>query len=315
VTTLMTTPILAGIYPIRLFGREALTHQRAKLGGFSVLVPVSLPDSGPAMARLAASLIGPPKAGGNIVAVHLRRPSESQEYAGGVDEVDATNDPTLLPLIEQAREIGAQVEPISFITRDVADDIAQLAAARQVELVLMGFHKPVFGRTILGGTVHNVMSQCGCDVAVFVDRGVDRVKRVLVPFLGSVHDRLALELAARMAKSTEVAVTVLHVTPPARAGSPAVLDTKGTVERVFSDPSLANSVTVRTVEDNSPVSAVLRESSGFDLIVLGVSEEWGLESRLFGWRAERVAKESPTSLLIVRKFVQGPDHAVPSIGA
>jgi hypothetical protein len=35
--------------------------------------------------------------------------------------------------------------------------------------------------------------------------------------------------------------------------------------------------------------------------VIGVEEEWGLESHLFGWRPERVARECPASMLIVRK--------------
>ena len=39
----------------------------------------------------------------------------------------------------------------------------------------MGFHKPVFGRTMLGGTVHRVMTGVEADVGVFVDRGLSDV--------------------------------------------------------------------------------------------------------------------------------------------
>jgi hypothetical protein len=54
------------------------------------------------------------------------------------------------------------------------------------------------------------------------------------------------------------------------------------------------------------VTAVLDEARDADLIVIGVSEEWGLESQLLGWRPQRIADESPSSLLIVRKFAQAP---------
>jgi len=47
---------------------------------------------------------------------------------------------------------------------------------------------------------------------------------------------------------------------------------------------------------------VLHQAPQFDLVIIGVAEEWGLESHLFGWRAERIARDCPTSMLIVRKY-------------
>ena len=60
-------------------------------------------------------------------------------------------------------------------------------------------------------------------------------------------------------------------------------------------------MTVRVIEDESPVGVVLHQSQNADLVIIGVAEEWGLESHLFGWRAQRVARDCPSSLLIVRK--------------
>jgi nucleotide-binding universal stress UspA family protein len=45
----------------------------------------------------------------------------------------------------------------------------------------------------------------------------------------------------------------------------------------------------------------LKQAAGFDLVILGIAEEWGLESHLFGWRPERIARDSPASLMIVRR--------------
>ena len=39
--------------------------------------------------------------------------------------------------------------------------------------------------------------------------------------------------------------------------------------------------------------------------VIGVAEEWGLESQVIGFRPQRIAMESPKPLLIVRKFGRG----------
>jgi nucleotide-binding universal stress UspA family protein len=62
---------------------------------------------------------------------------------------------------------------------------------------------------------------------------------------------------------------------------------------------------MKVVEDPSPVDAVLREAATADLVLIGVAEEWDLESQFFGFRPQRIALECPTSLLIVRKFARG----------
>jgi nucleotide-binding universal stress UspA family protein len=53
------------------------------------------------------------------------------------------------------------------------------------------------------------------------------------------------------------------------------------------------------------VDTVLREAQDADLVVIGVADEWGLESQLIGFRPQRIALECPRSLLIVRKFARG----------
>jgi nucleotide-binding universal stress UspA family protein len=162
----------------------------------------------------------------------------------------------------------------------------------------MGFHKPVFGRALLGGKVHQIMADCPSDVAVFFDHGFEAAARVLVPYGGATHDRLALELAKRIAHGAGAIVTVLYVAPPSTTLPARAKAAREIVEHFFSSAMPAE---FKVVEDASPVTVVLREASQFDLVIVGVSEEWGLESRLFGWRPERIARDCSTSLLIVRK--------------
>ena len=90
-------------------------------------------------------------------------------------------------------------------------------------------------------SVHRVMTGAEADVAVFVDRGFPEVpRRVLVPFMGGRHDRLALRLASRLARNLGADVTVLHVPPHGRpgdsGGGPAGLREREAIERLFSDP-------------------------------------------------------------------------------
>jgi Kef-type K+ transport system membrane component KefB len=314
VTTALTTPVLNLVYPERMFGMNLLAGAVDKARkAFSVLIPVSDPASGSSLLRIASMLTGT-KTEHELLALHLKQPVDREAYRAGLDDA-AAQDATFGPLLTEAKQVGVKVEPISFVSRDIADDIAGVAQTRHVNLVLMGFHRPVIGRAILGGTVHRVFTTAPADVAIFVDRkplpaGV--AKKILVPYLGGSHDRLALELADRMARNTNARVTVLHVVPPKRQDEAATLGAKNQVEKTFAEPGKASPVEFKVVEHYSPVTAVLDEARDTDLIVIGVSEEWGLESQLLGWRPQRIADESPSSLLIVRKFAQAPQPS-PSV--
>jgi nucleotide-binding universal stress UspA family protein len=163
----------------------------------------------------------------------------------------------------------------------------------------MGFHKPVFSKTVLGGTVNRVLRECKTDVAILIDRGFGPAKKVLVPFVGGPHDRLALELAQRLAKNLGATVTVIHVVSPAPGR--ARVGVQDEVNRLFPEPGQSTPIEVRVIEDAAPLQVVLREAPRFDLLIVGMDEIWGLESRYAGLRPERIVGEVPGSLLIVHR--------------
>jgi Kef-type K+ transport system membrane component KefB/nucleotide-binding universal stress UspA family protein len=312
-TTALTTPVLHLIYPARLFGAiESEAKAKKATAGFSVLAPVSNPVSGVSLARLAGMLIGnassSPAGGakGKLFALHLKRPTELEILTPDLRDPAPEDDPALAPLLDEAKALSIPTEPISFMTRDVAADIAAVAAGTSARLVVMGFHKPVIGATILGGTVNRVFRLCPADVAIFVDRGFSERPedagplRVLVPYMGSEHDRLAMRLAERMGRNAKAAVTVLHVVA-AQLGSEPPLHARTAVNKIFADPTQPTPVELRVVHDPSPASAVIQASDQFDLVLIGVADEWGLRSHRFGWRPERIAQACPKSLLIVRR--------------
>ena len=315
VTTFMTTPLLHWAYPRHLLEADTAAAGRTAapvaVKPYTVLIPVAAPRSGVPLLRLADLISGPGNPDRRILALHLRRPVDRPEFRSGLREAQQPSaDEALRIVLGHAETHDIPVEIISFVTRDVARDISRTARERQADLVLIGVHRPVFSRAMLGGTVHRVLTQAPTDVAVFVDRGFTSAQRVLVPFLGGRHDRLAMQLAGRFAANAKAQVTVLHVTAPAR-GAPA-LNAKDAVERVFNDPTQPLPVTLRVVESADPVGTVIEQSADFDLVVIGVAEEWGLESQLFGWRPERIAAATRTSLLIARQFAKSDGDEAPT---
>ncbi|MCY1036831.1 cation:proton antiporter [Corallococcus sp. BB11-1] len=299
VTTFMTSPLLKWMYPPEQQARDQLSRETpgAALApsAYTVLLCVSHGQAGPGMAVLSRALSGE-RNEANLYALHLLSPDRALK-ARAEEALDATgaSGSALTPLMGRAEKLGLTVRTLSFVSSEPARDICRTAQAKRADLVLLGWHKPLFSQTVLGGTVHEVMQESTGTVAVLVDRGLSQVRRVLVPFVGSRHDRAALGLARRLFKQAGAEVTVLHVTSPEGPGSG-----RAQVEELFpADEGAA--VKLKVVRHASPEEAALEEvRAGYDLVVVGLGAEWGLEDRLFGVQRERIVRDAPASLLLVR---------------
>jgi len=314
VTTFITTPLLERIYPAEELAKE-LAEEAApeplepamSPARYTALVCVAYEQSGPALVRMAAAIAGRDTERGRIYALRLVRATDRASFV--LDQrapASPAEETGLVPLIERAREDAIAVRPLSFVTMAPARDICDVAQVKRADIVLLGWHKPILGTTMLSGTVHDVMTSARATVGVLVDRGLGAVRRVLVPFLGREHDRAALELARRIATSSDAEVTVLHVLAPGAVATEdvAVADAR-----------------VKVVHHEHPVEAAIAESeTGYDLVVVGVGAQWGLEHRSFGLRTEAILQRARVSVLVVRGLNNAAAHevaagAVPGAGA
>ncbi len=318
-TTVLVGPILTLVLPANQAGKDKETdgaQPGATLAGapasmrppslrprprdgYTVLACVAFDRSGPGMATLASALLGE-DAQNRFYALRLVPPAERASFV--LDQQQPPDDAAALgPLIERAAELKLHARPLSFVSVQPAEDICNVADVKRASLVLLGWHKPLLGTAVLSGTVHEVMRRAGSDVGVFVDRGLGRVEKILVPYLGSAHDRAALAVARRIVDHTGATAVVLHVVSPSRGEKLGVGEK---VEEVFQEKTqgLSAQVVFKVVEHGSPVTAVLEEAGDdYDLVVIGVGAEWGLEHRPFGMQAEVLIAKCATSLLVLRQ--------------
>ena len=291
-TTFLTTPLLEWVYPSRLILADTDVGN-APDAPFTVVVPVSLPSSGPALLRAARALAPPQRL--RVYGLHLARP-ETQSTLDAVAPVETLPEETPLgPLLAAAAGTGIDVRPLDFVSRDAGRDIADVARQKAADLVLVGWHKPVVSASVLGGTVADVLKHTRADVAVYLERTFRPWQRVLVPYRGGPHDHAALCLASRIARTAGAEITLLHVVPPTSGDGAATRE------------AFPDNVVLRVVPSDDPVEALVTVArEGFDLVVVGVSDTWGLDPSPFTVRHERIAREVPASMLIVRTHAASP---------
>lgn len=307
ITAFITTPLFEWIYPARLIRKELEEAEKDKQK-FRVLIPVSFPSSGPGLLKIASAIA--PKNDLKVYALHLLRGSEIS-ISNLTEESEASKSmEAFKPLLQYAEENRINVSPLSFATRDAAEDIIQIASIKGTGLIIMGWHKPILSESILSGTVNRVMREAKSDVCVYLERKFNSYKNILVPFKDGMHDKGALMLANQIANNIDATVTLLHIVKPkkdkngngAGIGDGSLNSNEGMIFGELEEfPE--DHLKLQTVETDSPLDTAIKiAKANYDLVVVGLSDTWGLEPTLFSKRHERLARECPASLLILRKY-------------
>ena len=307
VTTFMTTPILAAIYP-----REEQERMIAEEGGqaeddgvFRVLVHVSSLDNAYELVHTAISLGRDQHQPVQVELLRTVQYTESAVRSGLRQEsrVRQAQD-TLRPLVDFVKGAGFTAVPLAVSTRAVGDTIVDVARERHPDLVLMSLHSPALSGRLLSGSLGCVLRKAPADVAVLVDpsgRGttVGPGARILVPYGHGFHEEAGLELAVRLARSSKAEIHLLG------AGEP---DDTLDLARVAADAYERSGVwTTADKLTTDVVGGMIQASRDADLVVLAVSETWADEEKAtLGRLRDMVAAATTTPLLIVRRHGQTP---------
>jgi nucleotide-binding universal stress UspA family protein len=215
---------------------------------------------------------------------------------------------------DYAHEQGMPVRTLLRATRGISSGILGVAEARAgVGLILMGWRGQLSTHRVKGSVVKDVVHDAPCDVAVLRDRGVEKIRRVLVPAGGGPHARLALRLAWDIVRAEGGSLTALRLlTEAGEVDMEVEMDVlRQLVEDVLGE--IPEEVTFTLERNDSLAKGILAEFSqaaeqeeGYDLVVIGASEEWFLREMLFGSVPDQIADSVPCSVLMVRKYELAP---------
>jgi nucleotide-binding universal stress UspA family protein len=324
VTTFMTSPLLEWTYPKRLIRLDMVEPEaeiqpetppeikEPQIIPYRMLVPVANPSAQKGLLQLATA-----------IAVNNRQPAivyplsfiELEEDYGfestptEVDRLIAERRQKLEELINTLEPSLTRscIHPIVRISSNVARETAQIAKIEQPDLVLVGWHRPAFSNNRLGGRVGQILSTTPVDVAVFVDKGGDRLESILVPYSANIHDDLALIIALRMLINRDTCMLqVLQVFTTNHAQDELSYELNAMIERL--PKNVRDRIEIKTVTSPEPIQAVIAASENVDLTIVGTSRLWGIERQTLGRYTDQLAIQCRSSLLITRRYSQVTSH-------
>lgn len=323
VTTFMTSPLVEWIYPKKLIKLDLVppepdtkvtnkTPREGYIRPYRILVPVANPTTQKGLLQLAVAL-----------AINYRQPAivnplsliELEEDYGFANTPDEANRliiqrsqhleeliSTLEPLTTQAF-----VHPIVQISSNFARQTAQIAKIEQADLILVGWHRPAFSNNRLGGRVGQILSTVPVDVAVFVDRGTDKLESLLVPYSANIHDDLALTLALRLLINRDTCMLqILQVVQKHQLENELSYEMQTMMEQI--PQSVRDRININIIHASEPIAAVVTASEAVDLTIAGTSRAWGIERQTLGRYTDELAIQCRSSLLIARRYSQLTSH-------
>jgi amino acid transporter/nucleotide-binding universal stress UspA family protein len=287
----------------------AATEELDRPSGHEILVPVANPATVAPLIRLAAAIA---RAEHDTVVTALRLVtvprttplSTAQRFAERRPEGENAR-AILRQVAELGLDSGVPVRPVLRAAYGVASGILALVRDRPgTQLVLMGRHGPLSLDLVRGSADKTVIREALCDAAVLQNRGLEQVRRVLVPVGGGPHARLGLQLASKMARGAEAELTVLRLFPAEGEinAEAEIRALRGIVQETLGE--IDPRINTRVACSSDVVEGILAETRrlDYDLLVIGASEEWFFKHLLFGAIPDRVAEEAPCSVLLVRKY-------------
>jgi len=340
VTTFMTSPLLEWTYPKRLIRLDVVEPESQAeadidaAGGeaytrpYRILVPVANPSTQKGLLQLAVALAQPAVG----IAINYQQPAIvnplsliefEEDYAFEstpveADRLIAQRRQQLTELINtlEPPETRSYVHPMVRTSSNVARETAQIATQEQANLILVGWHRPAFSSNRLGGRVGQILVNAPVDVAVFVDKGSERLESLLVPYSANIHDDLALILALRLLINHEnCTLQILQV-----VAEHVKEELSYELHKMMAQlpTSVRDRIDIKIVEAPEPIQAVVKASEGVDLTIAGTSRTWGIERQTLGRYTDQLAIQCRSSLLITRRYSQLTSHlasVLPEVGS
>jgi nucleotide-binding universal stress UspA family protein len=193
------------------------------------------------------------------------------------------------------------------VARNVESAIyKEIESPNPVEMVMLGWPSLETKLKIPHNIIKEVMVNARKDVLIFRNRGIDKLKRIVVPLVGGPYSQLMLWIARSLAYQPDVRVTVLHLTPEgldAEKMEDTYLYIQEIVENYLGEIPSWMDIDVHPSSSLSEGIIKTVEQGHYDLIVIGAGVETISQRFLFGALNDQLIEDVNCSMLIVRRYL------------
>jgi len=202
------------------------------------------------------------------------------------------------------RERGVKIDTDLVIAHRVEEGVLTAAARHRADVMVMAWKGYTNTRErIFGETADNIIRYAPCDLMMLKIEG-EEFRTCLLPTAGGPNAQLAADLLNALARDFEMSVTAGYVVPP--DADPEQRHTaRSWIDKTLTHMQVNVPVEKKLIESDSVAGGLAKASRDFDLVVIGAAKEPVFRKMLVGEIPQKVARYSPASVLVVKRYV-GP---------
>ncbi len=284
--------------PAPILMEEVLESRR-----YSVMVPVRNHSQARRLG-LMGSVIASEREG-EVLALHVIRVPAQLSLEEGRRYL-AEGRALMQTVIDEAKQRGVPVRTMLRVGRNVSKVIQMTVEERNVDLMLLGWPGYTYATDVAYGRVIDLLStNPPCDLAVIRFRERELPERILISTIGGPHAPLALELADIQARSLEAhqarraVITLFSVVSP-DTGEEGLVHARERLRGLAEAQGVA--AEIKVVAHPDAFQAIMDEAQRHNLVMVNAPRERLLEQRLFGSIPERLARECPKTVIMVKRY-------------
>jgi nucleotide-binding universal stress UspA family protein len=190
-------------------------------------------------------------------------------------------------------------------SKSIADAIQQdVEAHHNTKLVLINRPERYLPSHLSKVAARKILDETKTNVGVMVDRGLEKIETVMVPVGGGVHSRLAIHLANDIAVQENAHVDYIRVLPAYKDEEYFEDEMANLQEIIITElGEMPRNANMRLLFSDQIAQALVEEaeSSGYHLIISGISAGFGESDNLFGRISDEIAEKAPCSVLVVKR--------------
>jgi uncharacterized hydrophobic protein (TIGR00271 family) len=266
---------------------------------YRVLVPIANPATAGTLLHLAGALAR--QQGGEVLALQVVVVPDQVPLEAGRHQA-ATGRVLLERAMTQAKKEGFAIQTMTRVAHSVTQGILDTAREEQVNLILLGWrgYTRSFGAS-MGPVIDVVIRDAPCDVTVVKGNEWSEAKKILVPTAGGPHAPIAAQLAMSLAEIYGSEVTALYV-QLGQATPQQMEENRQRVAQTLNGLNFDCPPRQKVVIAHSVVEGIVQEAEGYDLVLLGASEEGLFDQFVFGSIPQQIAARVPKTAVIVRRY-------------
>ncbi|MCB2204568.1 amino acid permease [bacterium] len=201
-----------------------------------------------------------------------------------------------------ATERGISLETDLVFAHRASDGILAGIERHRAEALIIGWKGYTNSRDrIFGEIADRIIRHANCDLMVLKVGKKRKFESCLLPTAGGPNARLASTIVGSMAEELDMEVSAGYVVPEQAAETEKHLGLQR-MDAVLQGVAPDVRASKRIIESSSVAGGIARASKDYDLVVIGAAKEQMLKVMLFGEIPEKVARYSPSSVLVVKKY-------------